>query len=34
MKDREELKNTATRSGRHAGVIETAYAAMEKRAIA
>jgi hypothetical protein len=29
MRDREELMNTATRSGRHAGVIETARAAMD-----
>ena len=30
MKDREELMNTATRSGRHAGIIETARAAMDR----
>ena len=30
MRDREELMNTATRSGRHAGIIETARAAMDR----
>jgi len=30
MKDREELMNTATRSGRHAGIIETARAAIDR----
>ena len=30
MDDREKLMNTATRSGRHAGIIETARAAMER----
>jgi hypothetical protein len=30
MKDREELMDTATRSGRHAGIIETARAAMDR----
>jgi hypothetical protein len=30
MKDREELLNAATRSGRHAGIIETARAAMDR----
>jgi hypothetical protein len=30
MKGREELMNTATRSGHHAGIIETARAAMER----
>ena len=30
MKGREELMNTATRSGRHAGIIETARAAMDR----
>jgi hypothetical protein len=30
MKDREELMNTATRSGRHAGIIETARSVMDR----
>jgi hypothetical protein len=30
MKDREELLNTATRSGRHAGIIEIARAAIDR----
>jgi len=30
MKGREELMNTATRSGRHAGIIETARAAIDR----
>jgi hypothetical protein len=28
--DREKLMNTATRSGRHAGIIETAYVAIDR----